>query len=765
MKEISKQASYFSRLTDALPLTLKNIAVFLISYIAANTEIFSGSVPFGTAFIAAAPPKYYLSAFLGVSAGYILPYTNAEIFRYIAAGAAIIAIKLFVYRMSRDFFTDTWAFITTSLLLFLTGAVTKGGSFPALMECLSEAIIGGVVAYSAHFTLKIKTDNFKTVKSTLSVGVTASVIIIGLYSVEVGIFSLGSVFSVILLLAAAEFGGVEKGVLCGTICGFSAFLSGLDGSVSMLFTIAGAVAGYLSFIGKIAVSSSALISAIVVAVFMDYPPYFVSVLSSFTVGSLIYSMLPNRVLGRVSVLFRKSDAQDGASGIQKLLKSRLSFTSDALVSIGDMIAEVSEKQAGEKRPSFEKVAVEVIGEACEGCSYLSFCWKKERKETLLALENIARYECEFGGPHGILEDSRWQRRCPRKERVEAALVKYYSKFRYELAADKEKREIRAAVREQYVGLSHLLSSLSQEFGESGSYNKELSLALLDAVSSLGVRVAESAVVTNEFGRMQIEMKLISQGTLPVSRAKLKEICETICERGFEIPEVVRSGKNHLISIAEKKKLCLEIGVYKIKADEKCPSGDTADYFSDGRGRFYLVLSDGMGSGSEAAEVSSMATGLFYRMISSGFGAACSLKLINSALMYRSYNESLATLDVAEVDLFSGRVNTYKAGSAPTFILKRGKAQKAGCKTLPIGILKSVSFDTSVTHLSAGDLIVMMTDGAISDSGEWIAEFIENFDGDSPSEIAENLGKEAAARFAGARLDDITVLAAFVQKEI
>ena len=86
-------------------------------------------------------------------------------------------------------------------------------------------------------------------------------------------------------------------------------------------------------------------------------------------------------------------------------------------------------------------------------------------------------------------------------------------------------------------------------------------------------------------------------------------------------------------------------------------------------------------------------------------------------------------------------------------------------SLPIGILKSVSFDTSVTHLSAGDLIAMMTDGAISDSGEWIAEFIENFDGDSPSEIAENLGKEAAARFSGARLDDITVLAAFVQKEI
>ncbi len=765
MKELSRSYKIFSGAGDFAPVFFKNIAVFLISYIAANTTVSSGMTPFGTAFVAASPPKFFLSSFLGVSAGYIFPFSDFLVFRYIAASAAVIAIKLFIYKMSRDFHTDTWAFITSALLLFLTGAVTGGGNFPSIMNCLTESLIGGACAYCTHFTLAAKKSELGTVKATVSFSVTASVILLGLYNIGFGILSLGCTLSVILLCAAAEFGGTHKGTLCGTLCGFAAFLAGFDGSVALLFALSGAVAGYVAPMGKIAVTSSALVTAISISSLMDFPLSYAEVLTSFTIGSLVYSVIPGKILARAAFLFRKSDVSDGAAGIQKIIHSRLSFAADSLVTVGNMISEVSEKLAAGEKPTFDTVAVGIISEACENCSYFSVCWKSERNNTLRSLEEIAKYEKEFGSIGYIDAESGFSRRCPRKERVEAALVKYYSKFIYEKNADERAREIRSAMKEQYVGLSRLLSSLSSEFGNFRNYNGELSSALSDAVSAQGVKIAGSSCITDEFNRMTVEIKIRSSSDLPISRARLKTTAENICGRVFEIPEVIRADKSFLISMTEKPKFLVNYGVHRIKSPESEISGDTADFFFDGRGKYYLVISDGMGTGKYAAADSGMATGLFYRMICSGFGASCSLKLINSALMYRSYNESLATLDVTEIDLFSGKVNMYKAGSAPTFILRKGNSAKANSKTLPIGILKNVSFDVIKADLSAGDTIVMLSDGATADGCEWITEMIENYEGDSPTELAEKIANKAKEKRRDNHQDDITVIAAFIEHTV
>lgn len=70
------------------------------------------------------------------------------------------------------------------------------------------------------------------------------------------------------------------------------------------------------------------------------------------------------------------------------------------------------------------------------------------------------------------------------------------------------------------------------------------------------------------------------------------------------------------------------------------------------------------------------------------GCDAALKIVNSALLLKSGEETLATADVAAVDLFTGRAEFYKAGAAPTFLVKNGRAGYVQSDSLPAGILEA-----------------------------------------------------------------------------
>lgn len=114
-------------------------------------------------------------------------------------------------------------------------------------------------------------------------------------------------------------------------------------------------------------------------------------------------------------------------------------------------------------------------------------------------------------------------------------------------------------------------------------------------------------------------------------------------------------------------------------------------FRTGSGRMVTVLSDGMGSGGRAAVDGAMAVGLTSRLIKAGFGADSVLRLVNSALMVKSGDESLATLDVASVDLFTGRLESLKAGAAVSLLRSMGRVSRIEKASLPVGILAGRRF--------------------------------------------------------------------------
>lgn len=194
-------------------------------------------------------------------------------------------------------------------------------------------------------------------------------------------------------------------------------------------------------------------------------------------------------------------------------------------------------------------------------------------------------------------------------------------------------------------------------------------------------------------------------------------------------------------------------------------GDSYSYVDGRGGRVNVILSDGMGSGGAAAVDSTMTSELLARLIEAGVSLDASLKLVNSALLVKSGDESLATIDITGVDLYTGKAEFYKAGAAPTFLRKSGKGGYVESSSLPVGILGGVNFEKNAVTLRDGDVIVMVSDGAVAGGYEWLVSDLEHYGGDDPKELSEQLADEARRRRTDGHEDDITVIVLMLERGI
>jgi stage II sporulation protein E len=147
-----------------------------------------------------------------------------------------------------------------------------------------------------------------------------------------------------------------------------------------------------------------------------------------------------------------------------------------------------------------------------------------------------------------------------------------------------------------------------------------------------------------------------------------------------------------------------------------------------------------------------------RLLRSGLTADSSLQIVNSALMIKSEDESLSTLDVTSVDLYTGKTTLRKAGAPMTFIKKGGRVFAREMPSLPAGILNGIKFSADTVNLTTGDMVVMVSDGVITGDEKWLEKLIRTWNEGSTQELAQAVVAEAIRRRGEIHDDDITALA-------
>ena len=197
-----------------------------------------------------------------------------------------------------------------------------------------------------------------------------------------------------------------------------------------------------------------------------------------------------------------------------------------------------------------------------------------------------------------------------------------------------------------------------------------------------------------------------------------------------------------LSLIQQEPLMALAGVAARRKNGETVSGDAGTYFKRPDGKLYLLLCDGMGSGPDANRESTLAVRLLEQLIQAGVEARRALTTLSSALALRGEETGgFTTVDLLQLDLFTGEGELYKLGAAPTYIKKGGSVQRLSGRSLPAGLAEgeASALDRFSLRLVPGDCVLMVSDGVCSGAEDgWLRERLTQFDGASPKDLAREL---------------------------
>lgn len=735
---------------------------FLIS----RASIFGGILPFGAAFLAAVPGDYLAGATVGCFIGYSIPGENVNSFRYLAAIFAIVAIKSILLALTKYFYKPVVISLTAGLITLGAGLVATVGDTKQTVLAVSEALISAFSAYFFVKTFRAYPRLLKGVKGEelACLLVSANIVLIGTMSLKFGEISLGKILAIAFILTVSRFGGSYAGAVGGIAAAFAVALSGESTSIALSFCLAGLFGGIFAKFGRYAALSAVILSCMLCGGLETDLVSLVELFITSLFGSALFLVIPKSACVVAGKVLSPPTRTASQNGVKKAITMRLRFASSALADVSQTVDTVAEALSKINCPDFDTLLRGIEKDACSGCSLALNCWESRKADTAENVLQIIGAIREGQKETEKCAPEEFRMRCLRPERVCGSVLNRYSDYAARISAENRLAEVRSVVSEQFSGISEMLGSMASELEREETFDEKSAARITAALKNIEINPTECSCRTDQNGRMTVDIIAPKIRGAKLSRMRLLKQIEATVDRDFEAPSITESEEKIYISLTEATAFTLQTGVCQIPASKTGVSGDAHSLFSNGRGKSFAVISDGMGTGGRAAVDGAMASGLMSRLLKAGFSYDSAISILNSAMLFKSTDESLATVDIAAVDLYSGRLEMLKAGAAPTIIRKNGKCSVAKSTSLPVGILREVGFDKASLKLKAGDIVLMMSDGVLADGEEWICK--ELTEGEhSAQDIAEHIAYGAKRRLDSNHPDDITVIALKVEKSV
>ena len=439
--------------------------------------------------------------------------------------------------------------------------------------------------------------------------------------------------------------------------------------------------------------------------------------------------------------------------------------SDSFSTLSEIFYNLSSKL---KRPTMldlRAVCERTFARECEGCENMELCHGAEYSATLDVMKKITVQLHSVGrADERKLPDS-FRKRCNRSaeiiERVNKSCAKETKK-----ALHNEKTEIFALDYEAIANiLNDALAQNEEEFKIDSSMGKKISAVIASegygehSVTVFGKRklriLARGLDLSERAGDVGALMGKLEQHTGLRLNEPTFELSSGSVNMQTEAKRAFSAESAFATSGVEGEKMC----------------GDTVSIFENKNDYLYALISDGMGTGHRAAFISEMCNVFLRNMLSAGNRMETSLRMLNSVVRARGTDSSAecsATVDLLQLDLYSGALTLVKSGAAPTFVLRRGNVFKLGAPSFPIGILRALDAKQIDLSCEDGDVVVMLSDGAAKDGDDcsYLMDILKDphIADEEPSAIANKLVRRVRAE-PDMDKDDVSIVVVRIKKEV
>lgn len=719
-------------------------------------HILGRSAPFGVALAAAAPFPMVLPCAMGGALGYLLGGGMEESFALVGA-LLLTAVLRWVIGPRWEKLRGWCGPLLAGGTVFLAGVAPLLYGSPLIYDMViwvTQVVMG---AASASFlerggrALEGKKGQLDRLDAT-AVTITGALLLMGLDSASAGGVTLGRIAAAAAVLFAARVGGEGLSSVVGLVCGLAmGFATGDFPPSITVYGLGGMLAGIFSAFGRTGSTLAFLFTyGAISAMTAGAATGFVEV----ALGAFLFLMTPLSWFRVVAAALRPAATDEEAVKlvVEERLQSAASALRDVSQTTRDVARRLKELAGGDLAAVYDRVGEQL----CRGCTYRLCCWEEEYGGTVKVL---ARGMGRLRQGRPITGEDLFDglSRCQRREDIARLLTAEYRGWLGREESRLRSARMRSVVTDQFDGLALALEGVMENVGEIGAGDRVLAAKVKELFLDARLEPQGAVCWKDRRGRTVIKVTVPRYKMTRAVPAELMRELGALTDLSFGYPVLSDGGQWAQYTFYERAPFAAEYGASQITCGGNKLCGDSYRFLTLPGGAAHLVLSDGMGSGGGAAVDSTMAAALITRMLEAGMSYQSALHLVNSALTVKGGEESLATVDGARIDLYTGQLELYKAGAAPTVVVREGKGLEIDSASLPAGILSGVDFERSEMALGVGDMVLLLSDGATTQGTAWIARMAVEEKPRDLNEFCKKIAATAQLRRGDGREDDITVL--------
>ena len=753
--------------TSSVSSIFRNICIqsvyFILSFLFGGISFAGGLSPFAAGFVGGTEISFAVASSLGAAAGYVVFFGLFDSLRLVGSAVIICILKLFI-QTNTDFtyknpviaiLTGVGSF-AVSLCVYL--AVPGEGIF--LIMCFCEALIASAFAVFSRRVQDIITEKRKSIfcnpSDTVAVFFTGSIILTALDRFSLSGFSPARVIACLTIQLLALYGGQTASAITGICCGLTLGFSDTQPQLMPYFILSGILSGLTGSFGRIPVAISLVLSSALTLILKGEPDTALISFGEAVLSSVIFILLPKFLMSGISeiLLPLKSDF----SGEERLqsLHFMLKRTGKAIKDISGSVGAVSEFLQKSDSPSYDDIPDAVKEDICRGCNKYNFCWIKCKD---ISVKAFTEANTRLKNNETLLSEDLPERLtmiCRMPDKVAQGFNKAYLEQCARILARNDIFEAKKAATRQFYCIGSLLDATAESIRTLPATDNTHTAALNLLFRDMGFELTGISEYTASSGKSILQVYCDSVPIIP-DKAQLLEKMYEATGRTYLPPVIDKYADNGtVLTFTEEGKFRISCHTASHTGAGEQFSGDTLRSFPDGKGCFYAVLSDGMGTGTRAAIDSVMTANLMSQLLRAGFSPENALETVNCALLIKSAEETLATLDILKIDLNSGRAEFYKAGACFSVIGKSEKTAIVEKSSMPLGILESTAFEKTAVELSRGDTVILLSDGASTIPHTRFKELIRENRNEGTKAISEAIVNEALSLSPSGKHDDITV---------
>lgn len=734
--------------------------------LAASAVAFGTLAPFGVAFAAAVKRKYTLPAALGAVAGYLLISRPAGTLGYILSLCLLFGAQWMLGASWHKNFVRVAAAGFALALPALTLVFVTGGTVYDGMLAFSETLLGCCAVYFLARSLEavdLGLENIKQIDIT-SIIITFCIITLGLVGFSIFGLSVGRILAVAVILLTAHLFREGGGAIAGISGGMAAGLFGGQAFLMGTYGFGGLLAGIFAPLGRLA-SAGVFIILHLFALLASRRGDIQLLLIELLLGAAISMLPPEEWLHRVRICGQEKNEVKNDT-YRTMLGGQLGQMSGALRRVATTTRQVNDRLAALYQDDPSSICETVAARVCGGCSHNSVCWQQRYNDTSNLLGDFLG-ELRRGESVKPASFPGWFiQQCPCSVDLENGIRRAFESYTSRESLRRRTSCVRGVVTDQFESMALMIDSMGEEINGLQTQDTRAQGRVSEYLNRQKVYPDDVICTVDQQENMCLTVTMPVHKLSRVDETELTLAVSELCEREFDLP-ARRDANEGQVSLTFREKAVFSIrwNAAQISSSGSRLCGDSYSYVDARSGRVNVILSDGMGSGGAAAVDSTMTAQLLKNLIEAGVSPEAGLKLVNSALLVRTGEESLATIDITGIDLYTGKTEFYKAGAAPTFLRKSGKSGYVESRSMPAGILNGIEFEKNVVMLRDGDWVVMVSDGVVFSGYDWILSELEHYAGDDPDDLCERLANEARRRRSDGHEDDITVIAIRLEKGI